>query len=74
MPPKSRQQQKMIYAKRGIYKTKANTPEKWKWIWEKGWDKSIQEENNFGHYMTQAFQERNEEKDYLEAKVNIPLS
>lgn len=62
MPSHSRQQQKMIFAKRSIYKTKANTPDKWKFIWDKGWEKLEEEESNFGHYITQAFQEHNESR------------
>lgn len=64
MPPTSRQQQKMIFAKRSIYKTKEKTPDKWKFIWDKGWEKPVQEteESNFGHYITQAFQEHNESR------------
>jgi hypothetical protein len=37
MPAESQSQLKLIYAKRGIYKTKENTPEKWKWVWDKEW-------------------------------------
>jgi hypothetical protein len=39
MPSKSREQQKMIFAKRGQYKTKGNTPQKDKWVWDSGWEK-----------------------------------
>lgn len=39
MPSKSPEQQKMIFAKRSQYKTKENAPDKWKWVFEKGWDK-----------------------------------
>lgn len=39
MPSKSRKQQKFIFAKRAQYKTKKDTPEKWKWVWEKDWEK-----------------------------------
>lgn len=39
MPAKSRKQQKFIFAKRDEYGSKENTPEKWKWIWEKDWEK-----------------------------------
>jgi len=38
MPAKSESQRKLIFTKRGIYKTKSKTPDKWKWIWEKGWE------------------------------------
>jgi hypothetical protein len=37
MPADSRQQQKMIYAKRNQYGTKANAPEDWKWIFDSDW-------------------------------------
>jgi hypothetical protein len=39
MPSKSRDQQKMIFAKRSQYKTKADTPEDWKWVWNDDWIK-----------------------------------
>lgn len=42
MPATSRKQQKYIYFLRGKYKTKTDTPEKFKWIWEEGW-KDLQE-------------------------------
>lgn len=38
MPAKSEQQRKLIFTRRSMYKTKAKTPNKWKWIWEKGWE------------------------------------
>jgi len=65
MPPSSRQQQKMIYARRNQYGSKEKTPKQWQWIWDKGWEQPVQEteESNFGHYMTQAFQERNESRN-----------
>lgn len=66
MPPKSRSQQKMIYAKRSIYKTKEKTPKKWRWIWSKDWEKPL-EESNFGQYLNQVSQERNDERDYSES-------
>jgi hypothetical protein len=43
MPVKSREQQKMIYAKRSQYGSKENTPSDWKWIWEHDWSK-VEEE------------------------------
>jgi len=39
MPAKSKVQQRLIFSKRSQYKTKKDTPEKWKWIWDKGWEK-----------------------------------
>jgi len=39
MPAKSQQQLKFIYAKRNQYGSEAETPEKWKWIWEPAWTK-----------------------------------
>jgi len=43
MPPSSRQQQKMIYLLREKYKTKKNTPEEHKWVWEKGFAEPLDE-------------------------------
>lgn len=39
MPSKSKQQLKLVYAMRTKYKTKADTPDRWKWVWEEGWGK-----------------------------------
>lgn len=39
MPSSSEKQQKMIFAKRDQYKSKENTPDKWKWVWDSGWGK-----------------------------------
>lgn len=39
MPSRSKAQQKMIFARRKQYGSKEKTPDKWKWIWEKGWEK-----------------------------------
>lgn len=38
MPAKSESQRKMIFAKRDQYKTKENTPKKYKFIWDKDWE------------------------------------
>lgn len=38
MPAKSEQQRKLIFTRRSMYKTKAKTPDKWKWIWDKDWE------------------------------------
>lgn len=38
MPARSDQQRKLVFAKRGQYETKSSTPEKWKWVWDKGWE------------------------------------
>jgi len=38
MPSRSEAQRKMIFAKRSKYKTKEKTPEKDKWIWDKGYE------------------------------------
>lgn len=38
MPARSKQQLKLIYARRDMYKSKENTPEKWKWIWNSEWE------------------------------------
>jgi hypothetical protein len=45
MPADSRKQQQMIYAKRGQYKSKENTPEDWKWIWNDDWSKVKEEKD-----------------------------
>jgi hypothetical protein len=39
MPAASHKQQKYIYFLRGKYKTKTDTPEKFKWIWDEGYSK-----------------------------------
>ena len=39
MPSSTEQQRKFIFAKRGQYKSKENTPDKWKFIWDKDWEK-----------------------------------
>lgn len=38
MPAKSQSQRGLIFAKRDQYKSKAKTPDKWKWIWDEGWE------------------------------------
>jgi len=38
MPVVSQQQRKLIFAKRGQYGSEKKTPDKWKWIWESGWE------------------------------------
>ena len=38
MPAKSEKQRAMIFARRDRYKTEKNTPKKWKWIWDEGWE------------------------------------
>lgn len=37
MPSKSEQQRKWIFTQRSKYKSKENTPDNMKWIWEKSW-------------------------------------
>lgn len=49
MPSSSEQQRKFIFAKRGQYKSKENTPDKWKWIWGKEWE-TIKKENGLKKY------------------------
>jgi hypothetical protein len=39
MPSSTEQQRKFIFAKRGQYKSKENTPDKWKFIWDNDWEK-----------------------------------
>lgn len=38
MPSRSEAQRKMIFAKRNKYKAKENTPAKWLWIWDMGYE------------------------------------
>jgi len=38
MPSKSQQQRKLIFAKRGRYGSESDTPKKWRFIWEEGWE------------------------------------
>jgi hypothetical protein len=38
MPSSSEKQRNWIYYQRSQYKTKSNTPENMRWIWEKGWE------------------------------------
>lgn len=53
MPSHSKQQRNFIFAKRGKYKTKANTPDKWRWIWEDAWKKIKEDDidNQFNEYI-----------------------
>jgi len=41
MPSQSKNQWKFIYAKRGEYKTKKDTPDKWLWIWDSKWFNNV---------------------------------
>ena len=38
MPAKSQAQRGLIFSKRDQYKTKANTPKKWKWVWDEDFE------------------------------------
>ena len=38
MPAKSQNQRGLIFGKRNQYKSKAKTPNKWKWIWDEDWE------------------------------------
>jgi len=38
MPAQSQAQRGLIFGKRNQYKTKAKTPDKWKWIWDEDWE------------------------------------
>jgi len=38
MPATSQAQRGLIFSKRNQYKTKKNTPKKWKWIWDDEWE------------------------------------
>lgn len=44
MPSSSEKQRKYIFYLGGKYKTKSDTPEKFKWIWDSGWE-SIEEDH-----------------------------
>ena len=37
MPARSKNQFRLIQAKRSQYKSEANTPDEWKWVWEEKW-------------------------------------
>lgn len=63
MPAKSRKQQKMIFAKRGIFKNKANTPEKWKWIWDAGWEKLEEEISHLDKYLKHIYEDEETMKE-----------
>lgn len=38
MPATSQAQRGLIFGKRSQYKTKKDTPKKWKWIWDEEWE------------------------------------
>jgi predicted Zn-ribbon and HTH transcriptional regulator len=38
MPAKSQSQRGLIFSKRKKYGSESDTPKKWKWIWEEGWE------------------------------------
>jgi len=38
MPAVSQKQRGLIFSKRNKYGSKSDTPKKWKWIWEEGWE------------------------------------
>lgn len=38
MPAVSQKQRGLIFAKRNQYGSESKTPNKWKWIWEEGWE------------------------------------
>jgi hypothetical protein len=38
MPAVSQQQRGLIFGKRNQYGSIENTPKKWKWVWEEGWE------------------------------------
>lgn len=46
MPAKSRQQQKLIYAKRDQYGSKEKAPEEWKWVFDDEWSDLEENTNN----------------------------
>lgn len=37
MPAKTERQRRFIFAKRREFKTKTETPKKWRWIWKPEW-------------------------------------
>ena len=67
MPSRSEAQRKMIFAKRSKYKTKENTPDKYKFIWDKGYENKGElpekvEESLFRKYINRIY---SEELDHL---------
>lgn len=38
MPAVSQKQRGLIFSKRNQYGSESETPDKWKWIWENGWE------------------------------------
>lgn len=38
MPSSNEDQRRLVYAKRSQYKTKSDTPERWKWVWNSDWE------------------------------------
>jgi len=38
MPSKSQSQRGLIFGRRNKYGSKKNTPKKWKFIWDEGWE------------------------------------
>jgi len=72
MPAKSKSQLRLIYARRNQYKSKAKTPKKWKWIWEKEWGELEKgapekvEESIFEKYLNKLYTE--EEDEFAEMK------
>lgn len=38
MPSVSQSQRGLIFSKRNKYNSEENTPKKWKWIWDEGWE------------------------------------
>lgn len=49
MPSSSEQQRKLVFAKRGQYKTKSDTPDKWKWVWNDDW-LTVKQESSLKKY------------------------
>ena len=68
MPAETRKQQKYIYFLRGKYKTKSDTPEKFKWIWDEGYSQ-VKE-----RYVPFNFNEDEEELDEKSKTVDGYLS
>ena len=51
MPSKSQKQRRWIFYLRGKYKSKENTPKKYKFIWEKSWEEISEEYETTSKYL-----------------------
>ena len=68
MPSHSQKQRRWIFYLRGKYKSKADTPQKWKWIWEDDWTKIEEEyydsQSNFHQYLEMAKHDLKDVEDF----------